>query len=361
MNSLAQDFEISFWRKTDDQHELFKEIRSLYVNSQPFAQLLHAAVIVELKGGQIVIQGKLSAQRVLRHVLDKLKGQEVADVPSGAFGKWQWLELKENRFTGRRVWQKVSRTRAWTVSMSAPYAELPFSLMRVLGYPADITWEQAERVWARHSGPRGFRLFSPARVIDRSHDLKAWDNEHFRDDRGSYDDAGVLRKVRRRETWESAYATRLQAANRDPRIGRYGISRRIRSIGEVGLAEIEDHHRRLEQARASLAQRQVTAPRQPAEAPWWQLRADEREMLRLQENLRARVLQDEDAEVADHALADVPQSMLELLEEQLAEVEGKAPRGLVGAVARERLAALERKKAIQQETGLEALTAALAA
>lgn len=362
MSSVAQVFTLSFYRRSDDEQELLKEVRRLYANSQPFARLLHAAVSHEMRGGEVVIEGKPAGQRVLRHVLDKLKEQEVADVPEGKLGKWQWLELRENRFTGRRVWQKVSRARAWAVSASATHAELPFSLMKVLGYPADIGWQEAERVWKRHSGPRGFRILSPTRILDRSHEARAKDNEHFRDDRGSYDDAGVLRKVQRRESWEDAYATRLQAANRDPRIGSYETTRRSRTDGEVGLAEVEDHHRQLEQAKASLAKRQAAAPRKPVDTPWWSLKAAEREALLLAEGVRARVLKDEATEVAEHALTDVPQTVLELLEEQLGEVEGKAPRGLVGAVARERLTARERQAHLwQQQVGLETLTAALSA
>lgn len=360
MNSLAQPFTLSFWRKSDDELELLKEVRRLYTHSQPFARLLHAAVSRELRGGQVVIEAKPSAQRVLCHVLDRLGEQEIADVPKGKLGKWQWLELRENRFTGKRVWQKTSRAKAWAVSSSVSYAEQPFSLMKVLGYPADIGWEEAERVWARHSGPRGFRVLSPTQVIDRSQEMNPQDNEHFRDDRGYYDDAGVLRKVCRRETWETAYATRLQAANRDRRIGSVDSTRRSRTYGEVGLAEVEDHQARLEHAQASLAARQAAAPRQPLDTPWWSLKAHEREDLMLAEGVRARVLRDEAAEVNEHALTDVPQTVLELLEEQLCEVEGKAPRGLVGAVARERLAARNRTACLrQQEAGLEALTAAL--
>ncbi len=374
-----QRFVIRFWRKHDEPTKLLFEIRERYKHSPAFASLLHAAVSATLHGGEITLEGKPNAQRVLRHVLDKLLEQECADVPEGKVGKWQYLELKPQPYSGKRVWQKVSRVRAWVKSTAADTPELPFSLMRVLGYSGDITRKQATLVEKAHFPPFIVLVEEPEEPNDTSQDLDPNDNEHFRDDSGEYDDAGILQPklIRQKEGWENAYRTKHEAWNGNDEKeaakayrfgGRFHPDRlwskaysRVDWHGAMRVLEYRHHSAACQQAMQAFVHRQALGPR-PADGSWWTLSYREQAALHLTAFKRRQQIDADDVEVQVHALTDVPETDLELLEEQLRTVQGKAPRGLVGALARERLAASERAQYFQQqEAGLAALTAALVA
>jgi hypothetical protein len=369
---------LSFWRSHNDPARLLAEVRQRYRSSPAFARLLHAAVTVNLKGGEVVLEGKANACKVLRHVLRKLLEQEQADVPAGKIGKWQWLELTAHPRTGRRVWRKVSRARAWAHVLDAGTCELPLTLTRVLGYPASITREQARRFEQAHYPPLVVLVEGPEAWTDPSHDLDLNQNEHFRDDRGSYDDAGVLQPPRApgRAAWETAYRTKHEAWNgvrEDEAARAYRVggrfyparvwSREYRHVdghGVMRLLELRDHLAACRKAVADLSRRQALAPRQPADGGWWTMSGPEREMLTAGEELRRRQLAYDDAEVAAHARVDVPESDLELLEEQVARTPGKAPCGLIAALAHARLAAWRRDEQRRwHQEGLKALERAV--
>jgi hypothetical protein len=363
-------FTIRFWRGHDDRAKLLEETRETYRQSRPFARLLHAAVAHQLRSGKVEIEGKPHARRVLGYVLGKLRTQEQAEVPEGKAGKWQWLKLEEHPHTGRRAWGKVSRATAWAHSQASGVSDTPFTLMRVLGYPAGITRKQA-RVVERAHYPKFFRLHEGVgEVRDSAYDLDPNDNEHFRDDRGVYDDALVLRsEATPKETWEAAFPTIEEAWNgvhaREqslPRGGRFYPApmwsreyRRVDWHGAMHLLEHREHRESCQRELKELEQRRALAPRQPAEAPWWSLSETGRETIRAGQELRRQRLAEEAAEVEAAALEDVPMTDCELLEDQLRGFR-KAPKGLVAALARERLAEQGRQaKREQYQRGLAAL------
>lgn len=77
---------------------------------------------------------------------------------------------------------------------------------------------------------------------------------------------------------------------------------------------------------------------------------------------RQALLDADEAEVREHAPCDVPETILDLLEEQNQEIEGKAPKGVIGALAAARLQAQRNTKRIAQHmSGLSALERAAAA
>lgn len=361
---------IRFWRGHDDRAKLLQEARRVYRANQAFARLLHFAVAHQLRGKEVRVEGKPNAHQVLGYVLGKLRSQEQAEVPAGKVGKWQWLKLDQHPQTGRRAWGKVTRATAWAHSQASGVGDTPFTLMRVLGYPADITRKQA-RVVERAHYPKFFSLREgPGELRDTAYDLDLNDNEHFRDDRGYYDDALVLRRLPAEpETWEAGYATPEEAWNRVrtaelalPRGGRFYPAplwsreyRRVDWHGAMRLLEHREHQESCSRESAELEKRRALAPRQPAAAPWWSLSEAERENIRAGEELRRQQLAQEEAEVAATALQDVPLSDRELLEEQLQGYR-KAPKGLVAALAKERLAEQERQtKREQHRRGLAAL------
>jgi hypothetical protein len=370
MPQTQKPFILRFWRGHDDRAKLLQEAREVYRQSQPFARLLHSAVAHQLRGGQVQVEGKPNAKKVLGYVLGKLRAQEQAKVPQGKAGKWQWLKLSEHPHTGKRAWGKVTRAVAWAHSQDSGVGDTPFTLMRVLGYPADITRKQA-RVVERAHYPKFFRLNEGAgEVRDLAYDLDPQQNEHFRDDRGFYDDAMVLRSHGApEETWEAAYSTIEEAWNgvhaREealPRGGRFYPAplwsreyRRVDWHGAMRLLEHREHREACRKELAELEQRRALAPRQPAEAPWWSLSETERENIRAGAELRRQKLAEEAAEVEATVLEDVPLTDVQLLEDQLKGF-SKAPKGLVAALARERLAEQEREaKLAQHQRGMVAL------
>ena len=372
-----QRFIIQFWRKHDDPTTLLFEVRERYKESPEFAQLLHAAVLAKLHGGEVTLEGKPNAQRVLRHVLDKLLEQERADVPEGKLGKWQYLELRPQPYTGKRVWQKVSRVRAWAKSVQADTPELPFALMRVLGYSRDITRKQATLIEKAHFPPFIVVVEEPEEPKNTSQDLDPNDNEHFRDDSGEYDDAGVLQPkvMRQQEGWENAYSTKYEVWNRTDEKeaaeayrfgGRFYPERlwskaygRIDWHGAMRVLEYRHHSEACQRATEATVRRQALGP-SPVDGSWWCLSRRERVALQLSALKRRQQLDADELEVQMHAFSDVSQTDLELLEEQVKATQGKVPHGLIAALASERLKYQHHAETIRQNReGLDALERAI--
>jgi hypothetical protein len=67
------------------------------------------------------------------------------------------------------------------------------------------------------------------------------------------------------------------------------------------------------------------------------------------EKARQELLAADDAEVREHALGDVPETIVTLLETQLEEGKRKAPKGVVGALAAARLEASRRAKSMSEQ------------
>jgi predicted kinase len=101
---------LKLWCDHDDSARLQKEIRRCYRSCSAFAQLLHDAVATAARGGEVVIEAKANARRLLEHLLKELLEQAHADVPPEKISAWQWLELTVHPCTGKRVWQQVLRT-----------------------------------------------------------------------------------------------------------------------------------------------------------------------------------------------------------------------------------------------------------
>ena len=109
--------------------------------------------------------------------------------------------------------------------------------------------------------------------------------------------------------------------------------------------------------RVQKAQRTV-GPRWPHKAPsdeWLEGRKTAQKATEEQE-ARAALLAADAAEVREHALSDVPETIVTLLEAQLEEGGRKAPKGVVGALAAARLEAAGRAKSVSEQLqGLAAL------
>jgi hypothetical protein len=325
-------FVISHWRKSDNPQDLIEEIRQRYKSNPAYARLLHGAASALLKGQQVVIEGKPNAKKVLGHVLRKLRSEGTADVRKGTVGKWQYLKNEQHRYTGTQVWQKVSRAQAWGVCMDAGTREMPMTLMRVLGYPADITREQA-RVIERAHFPKFIVLTEPIKERrDTAYDLDPQENEHFRDDSGEYDTAGVLqaRSSCRQESWENAFSARHEAWNATheheaAKAFRFGgisspdcrCSKAYRRISYSGAARAQhsrDYQAQLAAELKRYQQRVALGPNPPSFRGY-----SDTEIKALREAAadRRNLLDADEAEVRRYALADAPETDLELLEREL--------------------------------------------
>lgn len=374
MKLPREPFTITFWRKHDNPKRLLEDVRQKYKTNPAFARLLHGAARATLHGRAIKIEGKNNARRILRHAIDKLYNEEVATVQHEegkppTIGKWQWLALDEHPYTQNRVWQKVSRAQAWVRAHEQGQHDT-FSLRCLLGYRADTTREQARRIERAHY-PKFIRITDPEHPpMDTSYDLEPQENEHFRNDRGFYDDRGTLTPYQPQpsRSWESAYATREEAWNgvhiEDARqkFGGRAYPGRLWSLecnrkdlhGVARWYEIRDHQQACERALMDLERRQQLVPRK--DAPWWDMKDKDRQALQQRWRARRATLDRDDAEVAAHAHKDVPESDLRLLEAQVKACSGNAPRGVIGALAQARLEARTREEAIRrQQEGLQVL------
>jgi hypothetical protein len=330
------EFVISHWRKSDNPKDLLREMRERYKSNPKYAKLLHGAASALLKGQQVVVEGKPNAQKVLRDVLGKLRDEGTADVPTGKAGKWQYLKDDKHRYTGTKVWQKVSRARAWGVCMDAGTRDMPLKLMRVLGYAADITREQARLIERAHF-PKFIVLVEPTEERrDTAYDLDPQENEHFRDDKGLYDAAGVLQAPSRRSESEEAWYPYHEVGGIGSPDCRWSKAyRRISYSGAARTQHSKDHKARCVAEIKRYQRRAALGPNPPAYVGYSNEEIDaaaaHHDQLKLDE-----------VEVRRYAITDAPETTLELLERELAETPGKAPKGLIAALAKERLAAQKR-------------------
>ncbi len=344
------EFVISHWRKSDNPKDLLKEVRERYKSNPKYAKLLHGAASALLKGQQVIVEGKPNAQKVLRGVLGKLRDQGTADVPEGAAGKWQYLKDDRHRYTQMRVWQKVSRAQAWGVCMDAGTREMPLKLMWVLGYAADITREQARLIERAHFPKFIVLVEPPEERRDTSYDLDAQQNEHFRDDRGEYDTAGVLQAPSYRPGSEEAWYEYHEVGGIGSPDCRWSKAyRRISYSGAARTQHSKDYKARCVAEIERYQQRAALGPNPPAYVGYSNEEIDaaaaHHDQLKLDE-----------VEVRRYAITDAPETTLELLERELAETPGKAPKGLIAALAKERLAARRQAELHRQHVeGMAAL------
>ena len=259
-----------------------------------------------------------------------------------------------------------------------------FKVRRLLGYAPNISWRAAAKLNKVHGPPSFYLVEGLSEHHDTAFDLDLNENEHFRNDRGFYDEAGVLQayEPRERESWESAYASKHEAWNQrhDVEYKRPVSTRfypapaaevvnkslkgtksawRIDHHGVSELLSYREHRQACRHSLETLTTKQQSS-RQLPEAPLYHasLKTVQKNLLEREHLItlgRRAALDADEAEVLAYADLDVPETVLELFEQQVEETFGKAPCGVVAALAQARLEA--RDYATQNEQYVQGLAA----
>ena len=310
------------------------------------------------------------AKRALEKAVQTFSEAHRAQVPEDKAATWCYLTPKRlDAANGKcyRALTKVNKLEALVIMDGEPTVD-GFRVRKLLGYAPDISWRAAAKLNRLHGPPTFYLVEASEERRDEAFDLNMNENEHFRDDRGWYDDAGNLQPYQPHEhqSWENAYASKLEAWNKTHtryhapsvrsifypapaaemvnqglkktriawRIDHHGVSTllRLRDERQVRLQELEH-----------LTSRQK-AFRQLPDAPLYHA-----DLSKAQQNLlehehvvtlgRRAELDADEAEVLAYAEHDVPETPLELLEQQVEETTGKAPCGVIAALATERMKA----------------------
>ena len=370
--------------------DALQALRERCRQSPPFRRLLETAAYDLVRRGrpEPVLTGNTPrARRALEKAVYAFSEMHRAQVPEGKAATWCYLTPK-TRDVGNgkcyRALTKVSKLEALVILHSEATVD-GFRVRRLLGYAPDISWRAAAKLNRLHGPPTLYLVEESEERRDEAFDLDMNENEHFRDDRGWYDDAGNLQPYQPHEhqSWENAYASRHEAWNKTHtrdhaqsvrsifysapavemvnqelrktrtawRIDHHGVSTllRLRDERQTRLRELEH-----------LTARQK-AFRQLPDAPLYHadLKTAQQNLLEHEHvvTLKKRAELDADeAEVLAYADLDVPETHLELLEQQVEETSEKAPCGLIAALATERIKAQKHAEHNQQYVqGLAAL------
>lgn len=369
--------------------DALQALRERCRESPPFRRLLEAA------GHDLVRRGRLApvltgntpqAKRALAKAVSAFSDAHRAWLPEAAVAGWSYLTPKKCKVGDRRyrVLAKVSKLEARCMMHQEPTLD-GFQVRRLLGYAPNVSWRAAARLNQLHGPPSFYLVPEPEDPRDDAFDLDLNENEHFRDDRGFYDEAGVLQPFRSQEPecWETGYASREEAWNRthsadvqvpvptrfypasaakllNRGLGRTQTKWRIDHHGVSELLRHREHRHGCQcdlehlEVRQQQARALPDAPLYHADLKTAQKNLLEREHI-ITQSRRAELEADE-AEVLAYADTDVPETLLELLEQQVEETAGKASCGLIAALAAERIKSLgHAEKNRQYVRGLAAL------
>ncbi len=367
--------------------DALQALRERCRQSPPFRRLLVAAAYDLVRRGRpkpVLTGNSPQAQRALEKAVHAFSNEHRAQVPEGAAAAWSYLTPKKRKGGTKayRVITRVSKLEAVCIMHREPSLD-GFKVRRLLGYAPDISWRAAAKLNRVH-GPPHFTLVEETEdPRDEAFDLDMNENEHFRDDRGFYDEAGVLQpyEPRVRESWESAYANKHEAWNKVhdvefkrpvstrfyPAPAAEGVkgfkgSKPTWRIDHHGVSEVlhlRDHRRVCQRSLETLTAKQHLA-RQLPDAPLYHadLKTVQKNLLEREHMLtlgRRAELDADEAEVLACAERDVPETVLELLEQQVEETSGKTPRGIIAALAQERIKAEEH--AVQNQRYVQGLAA----
>ncbi len=331
-----------------------------------FAKFVLYEVAPAAACGRLDLRCKSEHRRVLKEIL-----QELWDEQSATRNGWQTLVKRTHPLTGKLTLTKVA---PWELEEDdfMQNSGRDFRVIQRLGYKADITSEQASELDAKDPSRRvhlhgaSAPSFEHARFHrDTSRNLDPLESPHFGDEDDIEERALVAERAD--ELVSEATEAIYQGALSELESGTEVVSSFVpplppQKCGRGGGAAYWAKELG-KGVRAQKAQR-TSGPRWPHKAPsdeWLEGRKTA-EKASEEKKARAALLAADDAEVREHALSDVPETIVSLLETQLEEGDRKAPRGVVGALAAARLEASKRAKSMSEQLqGLAALEKALTA
>ena len=329
--------------------------QSVYAQEAPVAEVAPAAAC-----GRLDLRCKNEHRRVVKELL-----QELWDEQSATRNGWQTLVKRTHPLTGTLTLTKVA---PWDLE-EADFMQnsgRDFRVIQRLGYKADITTEEASELDARdptrrvHLHGASAPSFEQARYHrDTSRDLDPLESPHFGDEDDLEERALIAELAHERvsEATEAIY----HGALREGESGAEDVSSFVpplppQKCGRGGGAAYWAQEL-AKGVRVQKAQR-TAGPRWPHQAPsdaWLEGRKTAQKAHE-DEEARRELLAADAAEVREHVLQDVPETIVALLETQLEEGGRKAPKGVVGALAAARLEASRRAKSVSEQLqGLAAL------
>jgi len=362
----------SFYTKTDPTLANNRPLRERKVAEEFWKRLRNNAafakfVIFEVAPAAACGLLDLRCQREHRRVVKALL-QELWDEQSSTRNGWQTLVKRTHPLTGKLTLTKVA---PWELEEDdfTQNSGRDFQVIKRLGYKADISWEEAAELDARDPAWRVLLFgasapsFEDARYVrDTSRNLDPLQSPHFGDEDEIEERQWVMDRAEElvSEATDRVYSAALAEVSEEA--GDFVPPSLPQKCGRGGSAGYWAQELR-KGVRVQKAQR-TPGPRWPHKAPsdaWLEGRKAAQEVSE-EQNARAELLAADDAEVRVHRETDVPETIVDLLETQLENVERKAPKGVVAALAHARLEAKENAKRISQSVrGLANLEAATVA
>lgn len=343
-----------------------KEFGDRLRNHPNFAKFVLFEVAPAAASGRLDLRCKTEHRRVVKELL-----RDLWDEQSATRNGWQTLVKRTHPLTGKLTLTKVA---PWDLEEDdfMQNSGRDFRVIQRLGYNSKITWEEASELDARdptrhvHLHGASAPSFEHARYHrDTSRNLDPLESPHF----GDEDDieARALVAELADELVSEATEAIYRGAVRELESGTEDVSSFVpplppQKCGRGGGAAYWAQEL-TKGVRVQKAQR-TAGPRWPHKAPSdeWLTGRKAAQEANQEKEARAALLAADDAEVREHALSDVPETIVSLLETQLEEGGRKAPRGVVGALAAARLEASRRAKSMSERLqGLAALEKALTA
>ena len=343
-----------------------KEFGERLRNNPNFAKFVLFEVAPAAAAGRLDLRCKREHRRIVKELF-----RELWDEQSATRNGWQTLVKRPHPLTGTITLTKVA---PWELEEDdfMQNSGRDFRVIQRLGYTSTITPEEAAELDAEDPNWRvqlfgaSAPSFEDARYVrDTSRDLDPLASPHF----GDADDIEERTLIAEfaDELVSKATEAVYQGALRELASGSEIVSSFVTPLppqkcGRGGSAAY--WARELGKGvRVQKAQRSA-GPRWPHKAPSdaWLISRKAAQRASDEERARQDLLAADAAEVREHALQDVPETIVALLETQLEEGGRKAPKGVVGALAAARLEASRRAKSVaEQLQGLAALEKALTA
>ena len=346
-------------RRTRDRM-IRKEFGDRLRNHANFAKFVLYEVAPAAARGRLDLRCKREHRRVVKELLRELWQEQ-----SATHNGWQTFVKRTHPLTGTLTLTKVA---PWELE-EADFMQnsgRDFREVRLLGFLPTITCEEAyelaakdpiRRVQLHVASAPSFELARYHR--DTSRDLDPLESPHFGDE-DDREERALIAELADNLVFKATEAV-YRNALRELASGSEAVSSFLpplppQKCGRGGGAAYWAKEL-AKGVRVQKAQRTV-GPRWPHKAPsdeWLEGRKTAQKATEEQE-ARAALLAADAAEVREHALSDVPETIVTLLEAQLEEGGRKAPKGVVGALAAARLEAAGRAKSVSEQLqGLAAL------
>jgi hypothetical protein len=339
-------------RRSRDQM-IRKEFGDRLRNNANLAKFVMYEVAPAAACGRLDLRCKREHRRVLKELL-----QELWDEQSATRNGWQTLVKRTHPLTGKLTLTKVA---PWELEEDdfMQNSGRDFQVMNRLGYKADITSEEASELdakdptWRVHLHGASAPSFEYARFHrDTTRNLDPLLSPHFGDDDDIEERARVAERADElvSEATEAIYACALsELESRSEVVGSFVPPLPPQKCGRGGDAAY--WAKELGKGVGVHKAQRTPGPRWPHKAPSDEWLEGRKAAQKATEDGKARseLIAADDAEVREHALRDVPETIVSLLETQLEEGKRKAPKGVVGALAAARLEATRRAKSMSEQ------------